>query len=127
VALNSPLDVGIGEMRIVAVTNPGQQTIRDLGGTVPNAPANVNWVLVEALLICQSESQCRVSPSWIRLVDGEGTEYGVPAQFQMEPIFGSSAFNGQIWGYLGFLVPKDATNLRLTMTQGGQTYTFALE
>lgn len=121
------LDVGTGEMRIVSATRPAKDRITELGGSVPNAPGDQSWVLVEALLICAGDLNCRPNPSALWVVGSSGAGYNPSPQLNLPPIFGSALSNRQVWGYLGFVVPTNESNLRLVLVQGGQTFVFALQ
>ncbi len=127
VPVNMALNIGAGEMRIVSVTRPAEAYVAELGGSVPNAPADQGWVLVEALLICTDDRSCIPNPSALWLLGSSGSAYRSSPQLNLTPIFGSILSNHQVWGYLGFVVPENENNLRLVLVQAGETYVFALQ
>jgi hypothetical protein len=128
VALSTPLDIGSGDMRIVAAVRPATTLINDLGGAAANPPAGQEWLLVEALVICSGSDNCAPALSNIRVIGSSGTVYAPAPDFSMPQLFGPGAFAvGQVWGYMGFTVPTSETTLRLALNQGGQTYIFALQ
>jgi hypothetical protein len=125
--LNIPVNIGSGQMRVISVNRPGEAFIRDLGGSAPNPPANHAWVVVEVLLICASESSCAPTNA-MQVIGSSGTAYNPGAGFSLDPPFGASSYlNGQVWGYLGFLIPNNESQLQLVLTEGGTTYRFALQ
>jgi hypothetical protein len=127
VPLNTSADIGIGEMRVIDAARPGETRIRELGGTIPAAPANQAWVLVEVLVACREQTTCSLSPSVFQVIGSSGTAYNPSSQLNMTPIFGSLTSNRQIWGYLGFIIPNNESGLRLALAQGSQTHLFALQ
>lgn len=128
VALSTPLDIGDGEMRIVAAVRPATTMINDLGGSAANPPAGQQWLLVEALVICSGSDNCAPALSNIRVVGSSGTVYAPAPDFSMPQLFGPGAFAvGQIWGYMGFTIPTSEATLKLALNQDGETYTFALQ
>jgi hypothetical protein len=127
VPLNSALNVGIGEMRVISATRPAESYIQEMGGLIPPAPTNQSWVLVEILLVCQNKNTCSASPSNLDIVGSSGSTYAASSQLNISPVLGSSVSNGQIWGYVGFVVPNSESQLRLVVSQGTQNYVFALQ
>jgi hypothetical protein len=127
VPLNNALNIGIGEMRIISATRPAESYIQEMGGLIPPAPANQSWVLVEILLVCQSKNACSANPSNLDIVGSSGSSYAASQQLNMSPILGSTVSNGQIWGYVGFIVPNSESQLRLVVSQGTEDYVFALQ
>ncbi len=127
VPVNTAINIGIGEMRVVEITRPAEQRIAELGGSVPNVPSDQAWVLVEALLICTDDRNCIPNPSALWIVGSSGTGYSPSPQLNLPPSFGSFLSNRQVWGYLGFVVPKSESSLRLVLVQAGQTFVFALQ
>jgi hypothetical protein len=127
IPLSQGLEVGFGQMRVIASTRNAEQSIRDLGGMMPPAPADHSWLLVEALLICHEPSRCAVNPSSFSVVGASGMTYAVSSELMITPLLGSSIANGQAWGYLGFTIPTHETTLRLVMEQDGKNYVFALQ
>lgn len=124
--LNTALNVGMGEMRVISATRPAESYIRELGGVMPAAPANQSWVLVEVLIICQS-NPCTATPSNVKVVGASGVAYNASSQLTMSPILGSSVANGQIWGYVGFVVPNSESRLNLVFSRNNQNYAFSLQ
>lgn len=128
VALSTPLDIGSGEMRIVAAVRPATTMINDLGGAAANPSTGQEWLLVEALVICSGSDNCSPALSNIRVIGSSGTTYAPAPDFSMPQLFGPGAFAvGQVWGYMGFTIPTSETTLRLALNQDGQTYIFALQ
>jgi hypothetical protein len=128
VPLSTPLDIGAGEMRIVAAVRPASTLINELGGAAANPPTGQQWLLVEALVICSGSDNCAPALSDIRVVGSSGTTYAPAPDFSMPQLFGPSAFAvGQVWGYMGFTIPSSETTLKLALNQDGETYTFALQ
>ena len=128
VALSTPLDIGTGEMRVVAAVRPATTMINDLGGAAANPPAGQQWLLVESLVVCSGSNNCAPALSNIRVVGSSGTVYAPAPDFSMPQLFGPGAFAvGQVWGYMGFTIPTSETTLRLALNQNGETYTFALQ
>lgn len=125
IPINQGADVGIGNLRLVAVTRPAADTIRELGGDIPDAPANQEWVLVEVLLRCADEANCALSPAAFYLSGTSGQTYPASPQFEMPSVLGSLLANGQMWGYLGFVVSKNDSDLRLVMQSQDTRYVFA--
>jgi len=127
VPLSTPLDIGTGEMRVVAVTRPGSSLIAELGGSAANPPPGQEWVVIEALVICSGSDNCAPDLSGIRVIGASGVPYAPAPDFSMPQLFGPGGYAvGQVWGYMGFTVPTSETALRLVLTQNGQTYIFAL-
>lgn len=127
VPLSTPLDIGAGEMRIVAVTRPASSLIAELGGSATAPPAGQEWVLLEALVICTGTENCAPDPGDMRLAGASGAVYAPATDLSMPQPFGPDGYAlGQVWGYMGFRVPVSETGLRLVLSQNGQTYIFAL-
>ncbi len=125
--LRLPRDVGIGSMLVYAATYDAARAIDALGGSAPEPSTDQEWVLVEAVLACDDAQQCALSPDALALVDGEGRLYPASPDLDLTPAFGAQVTAGQLVGYLGFVAPADATDLRLRVTQSGDIYEFALE
>lgn len=126
--LNSPLNIGGGEMRVVAATRPGDALIREVGGSAPNPPAGQKWLLVELLLVCASDGNCAPDASALSVLGTSGTVYTPAAGLRIEPLFGSDAYmTGQVWGYVGFTVSDSETALYLSVTRDRRQYLFALQ
>jgi hypothetical protein len=126
--LNSPLNIGGGEMRVVAATRPGDAHIREVGGSAPNPPAGQKWLLVELLLICAGDGNCAPDVSALNVLGTSGTVYTPAVGLRIEPLFSSDAYMaGQVWGYAGFTVPDSETALYLAVTRESQQYLFALQ
>ena len=126
--LSTPLDIGAGSMRVVAATRPGSSLIAELGGQAPAPPSGQDWVVIEALIICSGNTNCAPNLSNLNVVSVSGASYAPAPDFSMSPLFGPGGFmSGQVWGYMGFRVPTSETGLRLVLSQGGKTYTFALQ
>lgn len=126
--LNMPLNIGSGDLRVIAATRPGDGLIRDLGGSVAPAPPGKVWLLVELLLVCGSANNCAPDASALRVLGTAGMTYTPEASLQVNPLFGAGAYMaGQVWGYAGFLVPTGEAALYLTLARGGQDYIFALQ
>lgn len=116
-----------GKMMVVSAVHPADSTIRDLGGTAPALPAGSEWLLVELLVQC-AESTCGLASAAIQVVNAAGTAYLPDARLQVVPTFSSgAASNGQVWGYLGFVVPQGETPLYLWVTQNAARTSFALQ
>jgi heme/copper-type cytochrome/quinol oxidase subunit 2 len=125
--LNETVDIGTGEMLIIQADRPGFDRIFELGGTAPEASAGQEWVLVEMLLICSGEDNCAPAESSIQAVGSTGT-YAPESSLEIVPLFNDEAFfNGQVYGYLGFIVPENESDLRLVLNQGGTNYAFQLQ
>jgi hypothetical protein len=115
-------------MWIVAATRAAENLIRELGGFFDAAPPGYNWVLVEIFMICSGTTNCAPSPSALQVVGASRIPYSVPAGFEIQPIFGPDAYvEGQVWGYLGFIVPNSESALWLVFSQSGQQYAFDLQ
>jgi hypothetical protein len=128
VALSTPLDIGAGSMRVISVTRPGSTFITDMGGQPGSLPTGQEWVVVEALVICSGTANCAPNLSALQVAGASGSTYTPATDFSIASQFGPGAFAlGQVWGYLGFRIPTTETNLRLILTQGNQTFTFALQ
>ncbi len=126
--LNTPVNIGAGQMRVIAVTRPGDALVRELGGSAQPPPAGHKWVLVELLLVCAGAGNCAPEAASLRLLGHYSQVYAPGAGLVVEPLFGAGAFNGgQVWGYAGFVVPDSDTHLYLTLVQAGQEYIFALQ
>ncbi len=126
--LNTPVNIGAGQMRVIAVTRPGDALVRELGGSAQPPPAGHKWVLVELLLVCAGAGNCAPEAASLRLLGHSSQVYAPGAGLVVEPLFGAGAFNGgQVWGYAGFVVPDSDTHLYLTLVQSGQEYIFALQ
>jgi hypothetical protein len=126
--LSTPLEIGAGSMRVVAATRPGSSLIAELGGQAPAPPSGQDWVVIEALIICSGNTNCAPKLSNLNVVSASGATYAPAPDFNMSPLFGPGGFMaGQVWGYMGFRVPTSETGLRLVLSQGGKTYTFALQ
>jgi hypothetical protein len=121
-------DIGEGEMLIIDAVRQASAEIVERGGTVPPAPAGEEWVLVELMLICDGGENCAPDTGAFNLTGASSRPYPPAAGFQLEPVFGREAFTaGQVWGYLGFVVPNSESGLWLTLGQGSQLYRFALQ
>lgn len=121
-------NIGVGQVRIIQAARPGTSAIQQMGGTVPNAPAGQDWVLVELLMQCSTTENCASSLGAPRLQTASGKVYDMPAGITLEPIFGADAyFSGQVWGFAAFLVPSTESNLSLVLNQNSQSYAFALQ
>jgi hypothetical protein len=121
-------NVGGGELRVVDVVRQASAEIAERGGSVPPAPDGQDWVLLELLLICEDGTNCAPDTGAFKLTGNFGTPYSLTAGFQLDPVFGREAFAaGQVWGYLGFVVPNSESGLWLTLGQGSDIYRFALQ
>jgi hypothetical protein len=121
-------DIGAGEMLVLDVFRQASTEIANRGGSVPPAPAGEEWVLIELILICDGDENCTPESGTFNLTGTSGGQYPPAAGFQLEPVFGREAFAaGQVWGYLGFVVPDSETGLWLTLGQGSAVYRFALQ
>ena len=127
VSVNTAVNIGTGEMRVVDVIRPAEGRIAELGGSVPNAPSDQAWVLVEVLLICTGEQNCMSNSSTLWIIGSSGAVYSASPQLNLTPIFGSVLSNRQMWGYLGFIVPRNEDVLRLLLWEVGQNYVFRLQ
>lgn len=124
IPLASPVDIGIGEMRVLSSAAPGDTTITELGGTVPPLAANQQWVVVELLLICSS-ADCDVSVSDLSL-QSTGSTYPV-TPLAVDSAFGREAINGQFWGHLGFVIPTNEQPFYLRLQGETQEFHFGLQ
>ena len=121
-------NIGVGQVRIIQASRPGLAAIQQIGGTVPNAPAGNDWVLVEISMQCIVTDNCAASLGVPRLSASSGTIYDIPSGINLEPFFNSDAyFSGQVWGFAAFLVPSKESKLSLLLTQNGQSFAFALQ
>jgi hypothetical protein len=128
IPLREGADVDAGEMRVVDIFRRASAEILERGGSIPPAPPGEEWVLVELLLICEGEGNCTPEIGALNLTGSSGRPYPPAAAFQLEPVFNRDAFiAGQVWGYLGFVVPNSEGSLWLTLGQGGVVYRFALQ
>lgn len=128
VVLYEAQDVSGGQMWIVAAERSAETLIRELGGFIDSAPPGYEWVLVELFMICSGTNNCAPQPSALQVVGPSRTPYNVPEGFEIEPVFGPNAYmDGQVWGYVGFIVPNSETTLSLLFTQSGQQYAFDLQ
>jgi hypothetical protein len=123
-----PLNVGNGMMRVVSAAFPATNTLKDLGVTPPPPPSGSQWALVEAFMTCAQNANCGPQTSSFKILGSSGKTYPITTAFSVSPVFGPDGYTpGQVWGYLEFAVPSNEQQLRLVLTQGGQTYTFALQ
>jgi len=121
-------DVGVGELQVIQVARPGSSFIREIGGTAPNPPPNQDWVLLEILMMCSTATNCAPSPNNLTILGSSGATYSIPGTLQIDPPFGPEAYSsGQVWGFAGFLVPRSESTLSLVVTQGDQSFAFALQ
>jgi hypothetical protein len=121
-------DVANGQMWVVAANRAAESMILELGGIIDSAPPGQEWVLVELLMICNGSENCAPTLDQIQIVGSSGVPYNVPAGFQILPVFGPDAYmNGQVWGYLGYLVPTSEQTLSLLFTQNGRKFAFELQ
>jgi hypothetical protein len=128
VALDTPLDIGTGEMRVITATRPGDSLISELGGMAIAPSPNHEWLVVELSVDCSGDSNCAPSLTTIRVTSASGGVYPPALDFSVPAMFGPGAYsNGQVYGYLGFLVPTSDESLRLIFSWDGAAYTFALE
>lgn len=128
IPLNQVADIGIGQLLVIDAVRQAGPAIQERGGSVPPAPADQEWVLVELLLICAGEANCTPDTGVFSLTGSSGRSYPLAAAFQLEPVFNSQGFTaGQTWGYLGFVVPSSESSLWLTLGQGSTVYRFALQ
>jgi hypothetical protein len=127
IPLHTTINIAAGEFRIVDAKRGAESMIQDLGGSFIPAPANQSWLLLELLLICKNKSSCVFDPSVLKIIGSSGTVYSYSPQLNLEPSFGSTTENNQVWGYLGFTIPTNETSLKLTLSENGQTYSLALE
>jgi flagellar basal body-associated protein FliL len=121
---STALNIGTGDLYVVAFTRPGQQAIADLGGSVSAAPAGQEWALLELLLVCTGADNC--APDSVALVGSSGATYTPGPLTALPPFTQASGVLGQIYGYEAFLVPTSETTLSLSVTRAGQTYTIGL-
>lgn len=121
-------DIGVGELQVIQVARPGSGFIQEIGGSAPNPPANQDWVLLEILLMCSTASNCAPAPANLSILGSSGATYSIPGTLQIDPPFGPEAYSsGQVWGFAGFLVPRSESTLSLVVTQGDQSFAFALQ
>ncbi|MBZ0285723.1 MAG: hypothetical protein K8L97_33650 [Anaerolineae bacterium] len=121
-------NIGVGELQVIQVARPGSSFIQEIGGTAPNPPANQDWVLLEILLMCSTATNCAPAPTNLTILGSSGTSYTIPTTLQIDPPFGPEAFaGGQVWGFAGFLIPRSESTLSLVVTQGDQSFAFALQ
>ncbi len=128
IPLGAPGSIGIGELRVLQMRRPGDSLMQELAGTVPAVPAGQVWVALELLLICGGADNCTPAESAFLLTGSGSSDYAPAPTFNIDPRFAPDAWLGsQTWGYLGFIVPQNATGLWLRVVLNGQTYNFALE
>ena len=128
IPLNGVGNIGIGQMLVIDALRQAGAAIQERGGSIPPAPAGEEWVLVELLLICAGDSNCTPDMGAFNITGSSGRPYPPAAAFQLDPVFNSQAYTaGQVWGYLGFLVPNSESGLWLTLGQGSAAYRFALQ
>jgi hypothetical protein len=125
--LASPVNIGIGEFRVVDAKRGAESVIQELGGSFPPAPANQSWVLLELLLFCKSSPTCTIDPATLQVTGSAGVIHAYSSDLNLPPTFGTTTVDNQVWGYLGFVVPTNETGLKLTLSENGQTYAVALE
>ena len=125
--LHSTINIMAGEFRVVDTMRGAENMIKDLGGSVPPAPANQSWFLLELLLVCKNDPSCAQDPSTLKITGSSGATYAYSSELNLIPMFGTITQNNQIWGYLGFVIPTNETALKLTLSENGQTYVVALE
>lgn len=126
IPLGAGADIGGGELRVVEAVRQASAEIAARGGSVPPAPAGEAWVLVELRLVC--EAACPTDVGAFRLTGGSGSSYAPAAGFQLAPAFGSEVpANGEMRGYLGFVVPDSDNSLWLTLRQDEAVHRFALQ
>jgi hypothetical protein len=128
VTLDTPLDISTGEMRVIAATRPGSTLITELGGMAIAPSPDHEWLVVELSVACSADTNCAPSLTTIRVTSASGGVYPPALDFSVPAMFGPGAYsNGQVYGYLGFLVPTSDESLRLILSRDGAAYTFALE
>lgn len=125
--LESPINIGIGEFRVVDAKRGAEGMIQELGGSFPPAPANQSWVLLELLLVCKNSPTCALDPATLQVTGSSGVIYAYSSALNLPPMFGTTTLDNQVWGYLGFVVPTSETGLKLTLSENGHTYAVALE
>lgn len=128
VPLREGVGIGTGEMRVVDALRQAGAQIRERGGSAGSTPPGEEWVLVEVLLMCAGDANCAPDLGAFSITGTSGRSYSAAAGFALEPVFGRDAFvGGQVWGYLGFVVPNSESGLWLTVGQGNAVYRFALQ
>jgi hypothetical protein len=90
-------------------------------------PAGSDWLLVELLAEC-SDSACAPVTSILEVIGSSGQSYPPAPSFQISPLFATENLVGnQVWGYLGFLIPRSELQVTLALVQPETTYYFALQ
>lgn len=119
---------GVGTLRVVSAERPGDGLFPQLGGSVRKAPSGYQWLIVELLLMCGSQQACPSTLNGFEVLGSSGTAYSPDSGFNVELLFNKyGSIMGQVWGYLGFLVPTSEADVWLRLTYGGTDYIFALE
>jgi hypothetical protein len=126
VPLDTAINIGTGQFRVVDATRGAESLIQSLGGSFSAAPANQSWLLVELLLVCADSTTCKFDSSTLKIIGASGVTYASSPQLNLTPAFGTITQNHQIWGYLGFIIPSSETSLELALSENGQTYAVAL-
>lgn len=118
------LNIGSGDLYVIAFSRPAETVIAELGGVVDAAPSGQTWALLEMLLVCAGSDNC--APESVALIGSSGATY-TPAPISALPAFSSASYAmGQVYGYAGFIVPQSETAFSLSVTRGGQVFTIAL-
>lgn len=107
--------IGIGTLRVLDAQRPANNKLKEIGVTsIPSPPQGHQWVMVEALLICDNEAACALPTPVIRGSSGEF--YNVNNQIMLDVRFDvTGLYDGQIWGYLIYAVPQTESSLLLAV------------
>lgn len=128
VVMNEAQEVGAGEMWVVDANRAAESLIVEIGGSVEPAPPGYTWLLVELFMLCSGAENCAPPTTALQVVGPSRVPYPVAPGITIQPIFGPAAYiDGQVWGYLGFLVPSTEAPLSLLLTQPGQQFAFDLQ
>ena len=129
VPLGEAVTLDDGSLRVVSFTRPAQGRITEMGGSVAAPPAGSSWALVELLMVCTGAENCAISPSAFQIVGTTGGTYSSTPIPGLDPLlFGPNAYTyGQVWGYIGFVIPNTESSLWLVLTLDDGLHVFALQ
>jgi hypothetical protein len=128
VVMNEAQEVGAGEMWVVDASRAAESLILEIGGSVEPAPPGYTWLLVELFMLCSGAENCAPPTTALQVVGPSRVPYPPAPGITIQPTFGPAAYvDGQVWGYLGFLVPSTEAPLSLLLTQPGQQFAFDLQ
>jgi hypothetical protein len=125
VVFNQPIDIGGGDLRVLAMTAPADEVMLSLGESIPSIQANQQWVLVELFLVCEGTSNCTPPVSSFSLDSNRNTYAITP--LTIESTFGSLLLGNQSLGHIAFVIPRNEVPFALELNKDGREYRFALQ